>query len=659
MIMISLKKIRYPFLYLIVFHCICLIISCAHKGDWVERISWDDLDLSSIPGQEDYPDAGAVILLDEGKMEIFGGNRIGFSIFDHHRIMKILNPSGQQFANISIPYNSETEVSAIQGRTITPEGKIIVLDNENIYDVSAYANYIFYSDQRAKLFTMPAVENGSIIEYRYSIQIWNRTLWHSWIFQNSEPTLLSRFSLIEPTEWKINHRLYHMDIQPQVIGAPAGFKSTYVWEGRNISPLQSEYGMPSANEILARLEFAPVGIRTWDEVAKWYYDLSEPQMKAAIEIKNLVSNLTVGAKTEEEKLKVIYEWIRDQVRYISVSIGIGGYQPHPADEIYVNHYGDCKDMTTLLCTMAREAGIEAYQALISTWPNGVIDIELPSPFQFNHVIAFFPTVGDSGTWLDATEKGCPFGQLPWYDQGLSVLVVGEESKGNIVTTPHSLADSNRIVFNWNVDLQSSGAAAIQGKTEYWGIRATELREELIYASQDEQRRWLETFLAQRCGGIVLDSFQIQGLQSVQDPLTVEYILHTNTFAIPQSQKMIFNSGTIVSLGLAAYFRSSERIHPVRIPYAFRNSLNLTVQIPQVWDLETSIMSDSVGSPFGSADWTWSQDESEIQIKTNYRLFRSDIDPQDYHTFQTFLEDVHKNDLREMILINSISVGETE
>jgi len=463
----------------------------------------------------------------------------------------------------------------------------------------------------------------------------------------------------QTSEWKISHRLYRMDIQPQVIGAPVGFKSTYIWEARNISPLQSEYGMPSANEILARLEFAPVDVQTWDDVATWYYDLSESQMIADTEIKEQVSNLTAEAKSDEEKLKVIYEWVRNHIRYISVSIGIGGYQPHPAEEIYLNHYGDCKDMTTLLCTMAREAGIEAYQVLISTWPNGMIDEELPSPFQFNHVIAYCPTVGDSGIWLDATEKGCSFNQLPWYDQGLSVLVVGKEGKGNIVTTSHSLADSNRVVFNWNVNLQSSGAATIQGKTEYWGANAAELREELIYASHDEQCRWLETYLAQRCCSMVLDSFQVHGLQPVQDPLTITYTLHTNTFAAPQSQKMIFRPSTIMPLGLATYFRSPERMHPIRLPYAFRNVLDLTVDIPEDWGVETVMLSDSLESPFGSADWFWSQDQNEIQIKTNYSLFGGDIDPQDYHTFQAFLDDVHENDLKEVILFKNENFEESK
>ncbi|MBN2031037.1 DUF3857 domain-containing protein [bacterium] len=655
----SVKKFLQSFVYLGLLYSIILIISCASTSDWAQRISWEDLELVDIPGQEAYPDAGAIILLDEGRMEIFGGDQIGFSVFNHHRIVKILNPRGLPFVNVSIPYHSDAEVNHIQARTITPEGEIIVLDDENIYDVSAYTSFIFYSDQRAKLFTMPAVENGSIIEYRYSIRIWNRTLWHSWIFQNTEPTLLSRFSLIEPSEWKVNHRLYHIDVQPQVTGAPEGFKSTYVWEVRNVAPVKSEYAMPSANEILARLEFAPVGVQEWDDVAKWYFDLSDPQTVTNSEIKDQVLNLTVQAKTDEEKLKAIYEWVRDHIRYIAVSIGIGGYQPNPVSEIYLSRYGDCKDMTTLLCAMAREAGIEAYQALISTWPNGKIDPELPSPFQFNHVIGYFPAVGDSGIWLDATEKGCPFNQLPWYDRGLSVLAVGEKGRGEMMVTPRSPEESNRVVFDWNVYLESSGAAVVQGRTLYSGARAAELREELIYASQDEQRRWIVTFLAERCCGVVLDSFHIDGLQPVRDPLVIEYALHTDTFILPQSQKMIFRPSVILSLGLASSFRAPERAHPIRIPYAFQDSLDLTVQIPQGWIVETSMMSDSLRSPFGSANWSWAFDEKEIQIETNYQLSGRDIVPEDYHAFQAFLDSIHENDLRDIILVNREGVGESE
>ncbi|MEJ2051724.1 MAG: DUF3857 domain-containing protein, partial [Calditrichota bacterium] len=153
------------------------LFSCAHESAWQSRVEWEDLNLQDVPGQQEFPDASAIVLLDEGSMKLTDGSDINFSTFEKHRVVKILNSSGRQYANIVIPYNPSSDIDYIQARTISPDGKITVLDQDDIYDVTLFPNFIFYSDQRAKRFTMPAVEDGSIIEYRYQLTVWNLTYW--------------------------------------------------------------------------------------------------------------------------------------------------------------------------------------------------------------------------------------------------------------------------------------------------------------------------------------------------------------------------------------------------------------------------------------------------------------------------------------------------
>ena len=632
----------------IVISVLFFVFSCAHRGDWAKHIEWKEIDFGSIPGQEEYPDAGAIVLLDEGKMEIFEGGQTGLSVFEQHRIVKILNSSGHRYLNIAIPYTTESTVDHIQARTISPEGKITVLKKEAVFDITFYPNFVFYSDQRAKLFTMPAVEDGSLIEYEYRLNIGTRTFWHSWNFQDNVPTLLSRFTLVEPSDWDVHYQLYGIDIEPRVEEGPRGFKSTYVWETRDVDGRKYEVGMPSYRETVARLALAPAGVEKWKDVAEWYYDISEPQIRAGSGVKKLASTLTEGIRDDEDRLKRIYEWVRDHIRYIAVSIGIGGFQPHPAEDILVNRYGDCKDMTTLLCSMVREAGMDAYEVLVSTWQNGQPDTTLPSQLQFNHVIAYCPTVGDSGIWMDATEKGCPFGRLPWYDQGMPVLVVGKEGEARLPITPRIPPDSNRTIVNWLVELDSSGTASVDGETRLWGAHATEIREELFQESVDARRQWIERSLADRCSGAVLDSFRIDGLDPVEDPLTLSYVFHTNTFAVFRSGEMAFRPGSFSAFDLPDRFRSLERVHPIRFMFGFRSEFDITVNLSQDW-AGVSILSDSLMSPFGSAYWNWSADGDVLRIQSTYSLSGDDVKPEDYCVFRDFLEDIRERDLREVVL----------
>lgn len=625
------------------------IFSCAHKRDWASRVTWEQVDFDHIPDQEEYPDAGAVVLLDEGRMEIGGSAPIGFSVFERHRIIKIFNTRGHRYANVSIPYNSQSQVDRIQARTISAEGDITVLDEKDIYDVTFYPNFIFYSDQRAKIFTIPAVANGSIIEFRYRLNVWSRTFWHAWRFQDDVPTVLSRFTLVEPSEWKVNYRIYRIDIESGIEKAPAGFKSVYTWEAQNIPALKTEFGMPPRNKTTARLALAPVWIQTWEDVTKWYHDLSEPQTKAGYQIKKLASTLTVGTNNNKEKLKIIYEWVRDRIRYIAVEIGIGGYKPHAAEKVLVNRYGDCKDMTTLLCSIAHEAGINVYPVLISTLQNGLPDTSLPSQLHFNHLIAYCPTVGANGFWMDATEKGCPFGRLPWYDQGLPVLIVGKNGKAKILTTPLVPADSNSTVMDWCVNLDFSGEAIVQGKTYLRGAQASELREDFYFTSPDSRRQWLETYLAKRCSGAKLDSFNITGLDSVYDPLMISYTFRTATFCVPHSDRLIFRPGLFSAFDLPDYFRSPERTYPVQFSFGSLKEMKLTINMPTNFSVVTPSVSDSLLSEFGSACWSYSVDGNVLKIDTRYRMDGNNINPECYKDFCDFLDNIREKDLREVVL----------
>ena len=182
--------------YLSIFTTTFLIInlfSCAHQSQWATKVAWKEFEFSNLPGKEEYPEAGAVIILDEGELEITPAQNMYQTVFYRHRILKVLNTQGQKYANVAIPYSPQSYVDNIQARTISPKGKITVLDKKNIFDINLYPNFIFFSDQRAKLFTMPAVENGAVIEYSYQLRFPTKTLGHSWSFRMRFPHLFPGF----------------------------------------------------------------------------------------------------------------------------------------------------------------------------------------------------------------------------------------------------------------------------------------------------------------------------------------------------------------------------------------------------------------------------------------------------------------------------------
>jgi transglutaminase-like putative cysteine protease len=488
------------------------------------------------------------------------------------------------------------------------------------------------------------VENGAVLEYKYRLRIRGHTLWHSWSFQDVVPTLISRFTLVSPAEYPVIWKLYGIDITPRGAKVPAGFKQTTMWEAHDLQALHTEFAMPSARELEARLAIAPRGFRSWDDVAKWYEELADPQASAGSRIKATVDRITAGAPNDRAKLQKIYEWVQEQVRYMAVEIGIGGYQPHASEEVCSKLYGDCKDMTTLLCSMAAYVGIDVRQVLVSTWQNGKPDTSLATPLQFNHAIAFAPTI-DGGIWMDATEKWCRFGEVPWYDQGLPVLVVEKEGRGRIITTPRDSAVSNFSREQWQVTLDSSGAAAVRGDSWFTGMLAIEHRDEIGDLGPTDQRRWFEMYLAERCPGVMLDSLKILGMRPVGEGLQLHYTFHTPMFATRRGSTLLMQPRWVNALGLAEYFRSPTRHHPVRFRFGMRNEISLNVDLPSGWGLAEPEATDAFTSPFGSVHWTCLADGPVLKLQSVYTFAGNEIDTSRYGEFQKFLDAVQLRDMR--------------
>ena len=626
-----------------------LAASCARESDWVTRVDWQDIDSAHLPSQADYPEADAAILLDEGQTEIFGGSELGFTTFERHSIVRILNSRGQRFGNVVIPYGAGSRVVDIQARTIAPDGKITLLDKRNIFDSNLFPSFILFSDERAKIFTLPALDDGVVVEYRYQITIPNRMFWHSWRFQSDVPTLRSRFTLIKPSEWEVKYRTYGIHVEPSVVKTPEGFKSTHRWELRNVPPLRAEVMMPPYAECGARLALAPAGFKAWVDVSKWYSDLSAPRMKAGSDLQTLAARLVQGATSDKEKLRRLYEWVRDKIRYVAVEIDIGGFQPHFANDVYVNRYGDCKDMATILCALGKESGLDMRQVLISTRQNGEPDTSLASPLQFNHAIAYCPSI-DGGIWLDATEKGCPFGELPWYDQDLPVLVVGAHGEAELLRTPRSLAVNNCRITNWQATLDTSGDARVNGVSVFTGAYAIETRDGFLNSSPYEARLQLETWLAKRCDGVRLDSFVVVNSLPPNDSLRIEYTFEAKRMGVRQPDGLAMRPGAIGTPELQMYFRTPHRTHPVRFNYGMRRELNLRVSPPLGWTMRDGKGSDSIGTAFGSAGWNWQQAGEDLSYHSYYQIDGDDIPPESYPAWQSFLDRLQEENQSEIVFM---------
>jgi len=636
------------FKYVIILLAIFCLISCTKKTNWDTELNWERLDINNLPTRKDYPNAGAIILHDEATIENFGSEGDGWTFYSRHRIVKIFNIKGHQYANLAIPYSPRNEIEDLQARTISPSGKITVVNSEDIYDINLYPNFMLYSDQRSRLLTFPAIENGSIVEYRFNIRYAGHTFGNSWTFQDNIPVLYSKFEIQIPGDAEPVYKISGIDIEPTIKEAPEGFKAKYVWEAKNLEAIEPEIGMPIRKNVVARLKISSNSFKSWEEIGDWYRKLSEPQMTVSDELSDLVLKITKDKAENSEKLKAIYNWVNKNIRYIAVSIGIGSYQPHRASEVFKNRYGDCKDMTNLLCTMAKEANVDIYPALISTWQNGIMDSSIISTSQFNHVIAYYPTVGDEGIWMDATDKACGFNALPWYDQGRLVLAVLEDSS-KFVKTSRLQYLSNRTKTEWEINLQPDGSAKITGQNRIWGAQANDRRFDLLMLTEKNKKKWFESIVLEKCVFTELDTMDVKGDVPIKDPLVINYKFFTERFANKLQDELVFCPGDFSNMNLADYFTEEERTYPIQFKYGMQQQYNFIINMPENWHVKSENVEKSVKSEFGEAAWRWYIKDNKLHIQNQFILKGDNVSTEEYPEFKLFLKEVRLQELEQMVL----------
>ena len=404
-------------------------------------------DISSATSSR-FPQAGSVLIREKIRTQVTRDNKM------HQRVYilrKILNDRGkQEHGEIIIRYDSTYEtVKLIKARTITPQGKLVSVGKKDIRTVSVYRNFPLYSNVKALIVSMPELAPGALVEYEFEITdnklIDDRHFTYYISPQWDEPVIYYEDVLILPKgrnfayqDWNMSYKDFEGDFSPDKTILQGG-DVQYTWRFRDIPQVITEPYMPSMINVV------PVRVistfDSWDEIYRWWWKLARDKIRTSGEIDEKLEELLKGKSSPSERARAIYNYCASQIRYVAVEYGKAGYEPHYADEIFENKYGDCKDQSILLVSMLRKAGLEAYPVIIPT--RDILNMRPDFPaVMFNHAIAVV-RLKDQWVFMDPTAETCAFGDLPVSDQGRNVLLYTD--KGLVIEkTPVFPVDKNLV-----------------------------------------------------------------------------------------------------------------------------------------------------------------------------------------------------------------------
>jgi len=577
--------------------------------DWVRQAAAQPLG--------NYPaETKAVVLLDQTDYTVTGPGEY----VEHSRwVVKILRPEGRKAGDLLVEVGQKEKLNYARAWSIDRSAHEYELKQKDFTEKS-FMSFELYSDVRFLTATAPASDPGSVIGFEFEARRHSLVNQINQVFQEPNPVREARISLVLPAGWEFK------DSWPTTaaVAAVRTGPNQYEWSARDLPGVQVEPMMPHELSLLGKLSIAyfPPGevgnAGSWTALGNWYTGLTTGRRDASPEITERVQRLLAAKSDFDYKVRVLTAFLQSEIRYVAIEIGIGGYQPHPASDIFRYHYGDCKDKATLLSSMLRVAGINSNYVLINT-DRGFVNPAVPSIW-FNHAILAIelPDEVKSGNYssvvtaksgkryiiFDPTDEYTPVGSLRSELQNSYALLV-TDSGGELIRTPLLPPGWNTVTRIGRFVLTADGGLSGDVAEDRSGDSAMHERERLHYTDQRERTNLFERWLGRSIQGFTIESMKIDQADQISKDLLINYTFTTPQYGQTRGPLMLVRSRVLDEK--SSYVEHKPRHYSVELAHTAHETDTYEIEIPKEYRVDD--IPDPVKIDVGFASY-----QSKIEVE---------------------------------------------
>lgn len=510
--------------------------------------------------------------------------------------MMYLTDKAKAYGNQSINFSKFSEIQDIKAFAYLPKSgdptklkkeKVTDFKTEDVYDGS-----YFFHDNKQIAFTYPGTEPGTKIKLSYREVVKNPKFMGSTFLVSFIPTLKSEYHITYPSNVEVNFKLFNVEnIDVKHTKIVKGDYTTLSWIVENQDPYESVSGAPSiryyAPHIIAYIET----IKLQDSTVKvlpnlsglydWYYSLvKDVNVKEDSSLKAITELLVKGVESKDEKARLIFNWVQDNIKYIAFEDGMGGFIPRPAARVCRNRYGDCKDMASIITDMMRYAGEDASITWVGSRALPYDYTEVPTPAVDNHMIASYRNEKNEVVILDAVGTYTPYGYPTEFIQGKQVLISKGEGNYEVYRIPP--VEKERNAENDYILMRlKNGKLVGEGRIETRGYAKINYVHRLINMSNDEDKReYIESRLEKGSNKFRIEESQFYGVSNRDTSLTINY-----KFNLEDYSKTVGDE-TYVNLNLDRDFKNDlleieeRKGVGVEFEYQFNDYNEVAFEIPK-------------------------------------------------------------------------------
>ena len=572
-------------------------------------------DAASIP-EELRKNAYSVVRDEHIEFEV---KSVDKAVYKVHRVVTVLNENGKdqlQFQEYSDQFQSIESVSIqsfdSNGRNIKKYKK------SDLFSQATGEGLV--PDGRTYYMEIPATSYPITLQVDYEIRFNGLLSYPNFAVQLPEQSVQNSVFLASiPSELDLRFKGKNTSIAP--VTTDDGKIKTYTWSVKQLPALEEESGSVSAESryphvLLSPNKFAldnyPGDMSSWESFGKWYGSLAKNAGNLTEERKQFFRSLVKNAATDREKIRLIYNYLQTNCRYVSIQLGIGGFKPFEADFVDKKKYGDCKALSNYTQACLNAVGIKSYQALINaSYNKEPVDPGFPHN-EFNHVIVCVPSQKDT-IWLECTSNTSEFGVLGNFTENRNALLITEDG-GKLVPTPKSKASDNFFASTSVIELAEDGSGTVHVSMHTTGEYKDDMMNYIGNQKKDDQKKYLVNYL----GYIQPDELEINYNQADKNAPTT---LTMNISKIPEftAGKKLFLNPRIYKMWTNALPKAENRTQDFYFPHPFVKIDTTIYKLPAGLAMETLPKAKKLVFEYGSFTTSYEFDDTKKTITTIARL----------------------------------------
>ena len=580
------------------------------------------------------------------------------TIYHVREAVTILNKNGDENARIVVEHDKINIIKNIKGTVYNEFGKQIGKFSESDFDdISAGHNFSLFEDTRIKHYLPSVAQYPYTIVYEYETRSKQSLNFDKWEPNPSTGVAVEKslFTFTCKPDFKIHIKETNIQRKGVENTNPDG-TNTYSWQVSNLMAGRNEPFSPYHEQYQISVQIAPeqftyYGIggtfRNWKELGKWEYDkLVATRQDLPPETISHIRDITKNINDPKLKARAVYEFMQAKTHYISVQVGIGGYQPFLASDVDRQNYGDCKALVNYTQALLKAVDISSYYCVVQSGRNYKVSLldDFASMEQGNHIILCLPFKNDT-TWCDCTSQTIPFGYLGDFTDDRLVLACTPDG-GKLMHTPKYAWKANlesrkaNFIINENSELSGEMATTFKG-TDY------EDRDYLMYDSRVEQIKMLQHQYP-------INNMEIESLDYSQDkslnPVTTEKVkLHARDFASVSDGKYYFMLNPVNRIAEPPRI-VRNRINPVYINRGFTDEDEITYTIPTGYHLEKVPLDIAIDKPYGKFKANMLLKGNHLVYKRTLELINGTYSKDTYPDLVDFYQDIADADSYNVVLV---------